>query len=81
MDSPDSLGFPQLFDVSNAEVDQADEDAVEGTPTRFNRGAPLATRLRAIYLGDIIARNSDVPRAELPQNVFFAEGNVPPAIG
>jgi hypothetical protein len=29
-------------------------------------------------LGDLIALNSDVPRAELPRNVFFAEGDVPP---
>ncbi|GAA4696769.1 peroxidase family protein [Phytohabitans rumicis] len=145
VDNPASLAFPQLFDVFNAEVDQADEDAVEGTPTSFVRGAPLAARLQAIYgnvnnvdafvgavaeahasggefgelqraiwtrefqrlrdgdrffygndqgltyirntygidfrrsLGDIIASNSDVPRADLPGNVFFAEGNVPPA--
>jgi Animal haem peroxidase len=146
VDSPASLDFPQLFDVFNAEVDQADEDAVEGTPTRFTRGAPLAARLQAIYgnvnnvdafvgalaeplvagtefgelqraiwtrefqrlrdadrfyfgnqaaaldtirntygidfrrsLGDLIAANSDIPRADLPGNVFFAEGNVPPA--
>jgi hypothetical protein len=146
VDSLASLDFPQLFDVFNAEVDQADEDAVEGTPTRFTRGAPLAARLQAVYgnvnnvdafvgalaephvagtefgelqraiwtrefqrlrdadrfyfgnqtaaldtirntygidfrrsLGDLIAANSDVPRADLPGNVFFAEGNVPPA--
>jgi hypothetical protein len=29
-------------------------------------------------LGDIIAANTDIPRAELAPNVFFAEGNVPP---
>lgn len=29
-------------------------------------------------LGDIIASNSDIPRAELSSNVFFVEGNVPP---
>jgi hypothetical protein len=29
-------------------------------------------------LGDIIASNTDIPRAELAPNVFFAEGNVPP---
>lgn len=144
LDNPASLGFPQLFDVFNAEVDQADEDAVEGTPTRFNRASPLAARLQGVYgnvnnvdaftgalaephvpgtefgelqraiwirefqrlrdgdrffyandpalqyiqntygidfrrnLGDLIALNSDVPRAELPRNVFFAEGDVPP---
>jgi Animal haem peroxidase/Cellulose binding domain len=146
VDNPASLGFPQLFDVFDAEVDQADEDAVEGTPTRFTRAAPLAARLQAVYgnvnnvdafvgavsephvpgtefgelqraiwtrefqrlrdgdrffygnqgaaldfirttygidfrrsLGDLIAQNSDVPRADLPGNVFFAEGDVPPA--
>ncbi|MFD0742778.1 peroxidase family protein [Phytohabitans flavus] len=145
LDNPASLNFPRLFDVFNAEVDQADEDAVEGTPVRFNRASPLAARLQGVYgnvnnvdafvgalaephvpgtefgelqraiwtrefqrlrdgdrffyandpalqyiqntygidyrrnLGDLIALNSDVPRAELPRNVFFAEGNVPPA--
>ncbi|BCB83613.1 peroxidase family protein [Phytohabitans suffuscus] len=145
VDNPASLNFPQLFDVFNAEVDQADEDAVEGTPVRFNRASPVAARLQGIYgnvnnvdafvgalaephvpgtefgelqraiwtrefqrlrdgdrffyandpalqyiqntygidfrrnLGDLIALNSDVPRAELPRNVFFAEGDVPPA--
>ena len=29
-------------------------------------------------LGDIIASNTDIPRAELSSNVFFTEGNVPP---
>jgi len=146
VNNPASLGFPQLFDVFNAEVDQADEEAVEGTPVDFNRASPLAARLQAIYgnvnnvdafvgalaephvrgselgelqraiwtrefqrlrdgdrffygnqmaaldfirttygidfrrnLGDLIAQNTDIPRAELPFNVFFADGNVPPA--
>ncbi|MEJ3745740.1 peroxidase family protein [Actinomycetes bacterium KLBMP 9797] len=145
VDSPAGLAFPRLFDVFDAEVDQADEDAVEGTPVRFTRGAPLAARLQAIYgsvdnvdafvgavaeahaagsdlgelqraiwarefqrlrdgdrffygnqtaaldfirttygvdyrrsLGDLIAQNSDIPRADLGGNVFFAEGDVPP---
>jgi hypothetical protein len=145
VDSPASLAFPQLFDVFNAEVDQNDEEALESTPTRFTRGAPLAARLRAIYgdvnnvdafvglvaephvpgselgelqraiwtrqfqrlrdgdrffygnqtaalnfirntygidfrhnLGDLIALNTDIPRADLPVNVFFARGDVPP---
>jgi hypothetical protein len=29
-------------------------------------------------LGDIIARNSDIPRADLPRNVFFDRGFAPP---
>jgi hypothetical protein len=29
-------------------------------------------------LGDLIAQDTDVPRADLPTNVFFDEGNVPP---
>jgi hypothetical protein len=47
---------------------------------------PALTTIRNTYgidfrrsLGDLIALNSDVPRADLPGNVFFAEGNVPPA--
>jgi Animal haem peroxidase/Cellulose binding domain len=147
IDSRASLNFPQLFDTFNAQVDQNDADALANTPTRFNRGAPLAARLQAIYgnnvnnvdafvgalaephvngselgelqraiwarefqrlrdgdrffygnqtaaldlirntygidfrrnLGDLIAQNSDVPRADLPFDVFFDGGNVPPA--
>ena len=30
-------------------------------------------------LGDIIALNTDIPRAEMAPNVFFADGEVPPA--
>jgi hypothetical protein len=30
-------------------------------------------------LGDIIALNTDIPRAELPGDVFFEHGHVPPA--
>jgi hypothetical protein len=145
VDSPAGLAFGSLVDEFNTEVDRNDEDALETTAVRFNRGAPLAARLQAIYgsvdnvdafvgmiaephvsgsdlgelqramwtrefqrlrdadrffygnqatalnsirttygidfrgnLGDIIARNSDIPRADLPQNVFFAGGNVPP---
>jgi hypothetical protein len=141
-----SLNFPQLFDTFNALVDPNDEDALEATPTRFNRASPLAARLQAIYgnvnnvdafvgalsephiagtefgelqraiwtrefqrlrdgdrffygnqggaldfirntygidfrrnLGDLIAQDTDIPRADMPQNVFFVEGNVPPA--
>ncbi|MFL6145254.1 MAG: peroxidase family protein [Labedaea sp.] len=29
-------------------------------------------------LGDIISRNADIPRAELPSNVFFTHGDNPP---
>jgi hypothetical protein len=46
---------------------------------------PGLTHIRNTYgidfrrnLGDIIAANSDIPRAELAPNVFFVEGNVPP---
>lgn len=54
---------------------------------RFFYGAdPGLTFIRNTYgidfrrsLGDIIAANTDIPRAELAGNVFFIEGNVPPA--
>jgi hypothetical protein len=29
-------------------------------------------------LGDVIARNTDIPRADLPTNVFFVHGDTPP---
>lgn len=51
----------------------------------FYGNDPGLTYIRNTYgidfrrnLGDIIAANTDVPRAELGSNVFFAEGNVPP---
>jgi hypothetical protein len=54
---------------------------------RFFYGTdPGLTYIRNTYgidfrrsLGDIIAANTDIPRAELAGNVFFIEGNVPPA--
>lgn len=46
---------------------------------------PGLTQIRNLYgidfrtnLGDVIARNSDIPRAELPVNVFFDRGFAPP---
>ncbi|WP_433383721.1 peroxidase family protein [Actinoplanes sp. CA-142083] len=49
-DSPASrLGFTSLTDAFDTEVDRNDADALEATPTRFARAAPLAARLQAIY--------------------------------
>jgi hypothetical protein len=146
VDSPASLAFTSLTDAFNTEVDRNDADALESTPTRFARTAPLAARLQAIYgnvnnvdafvgliaephtagselgelqramwatqfrqlrdgdrffygnqtaaldyirttygidfrrnLGDIIAQDAGIARADLPVNVFFDEGDVPPA--
>ncbi|MCU7731270.1 peroxidase, partial [Actinoplanes sp. KI2] len=43
------LQFTSLTDAFNTEVDRSDADALESTPTRFARAAPLAARLQAIY--------------------------------
>jgi hypothetical protein len=52
----------------------------------FYANDPGLTYIRDTYgidfrrnLGDIIAANTDVPRTDLAGNVFFVEGNVPPA--
>lgn len=52
----------------------------------FYANDPGLTAIRNTYgidfrrnLGDIIASNTDIPRADLSGNVFFVEGNVPPA--
>jgi hypothetical protein len=54
---------------------------------RFFYGNQLATlnHIKNAYhvdyrrnLGDIIAANTDIPRAQLPTNVFFLHGQVPP---
>jgi hypothetical protein len=146
VDNPASLQFTSLTDAFNTEVDRTDADALETTPTRSTRAAPLAARLQAIYgnvnnvdafvgmiaephtpgsdlgelqraiwarqfqqlrdgdrffygnqataldyirttygidyrrdLGDLIAQNTDIPRADLPASVFFDDGDVPPA--
>ena len=51
----------------------------------FYGNDPGLTQIRNTYgidfrrnLGDLIAANTDVPRADLAGNVFFVEGNVPP---
>jgi hypothetical protein len=52
----------------------------------FYANDPGLTYIRNTYgidfrrnLGDIIAANTDIPRADLGSDVFFVEGNVPPA--
>ena len=45
-------------------------DAASATPTASTSGATSAT---------VIAPNTDIPRADLAPNVFFADGDVPPA--
>lgn len=51
----------------------------------FFQNDPGLTFIRNTYgidfrrnLGDIIASNTDIPRADMAGNVFFVEGNVPP---
>jgi len=50
----------------------------------FYRNDPYLTRIRQLYridyrtnLGDVIARNTDIPREEMGANVFEVQGEAP----